>query len=365
MNSLPLFDAFPELAGKIPHVPLASLPTPIEPLEPLSQNTGARLYVKRDDLTSPRYGGNKVRKLEFLLGRAVHDGAKAVLTFGAAGSNHALATAIYARALGLRSLSMLVPQPVAHSVRKNLLFGWKTGAELHHYTSNARVRLGVLYQMQRGRLRDGRYPQIIPAGGSSPLGALGFVNAAFELKAQIDAGLLPEPDLLFAASGTMGTVVGLYLGLKAAGLRTRVAAIRVTSPPYTSMEKARELFGATNALLHTASAAFPLLPFLESDFQLRNDFLGPGYGRYTEASAKAVRRAADGGLTLEGTYTGKAFAALLDAADSGALQGKTALFWDTYNSRDFSSEIAGIDYHALPKAFHRYFEDEVQPLDQQ
>ncbi len=363
MSTLPLFDAFPALRGPIPHVALAALPTPIERLDALSSGTGANLYVKRDDLTSPVYGGNKVRKLEFLLGRAMHDGARTVLTFGAAGSNHALATALFARQLGLRSVSMLVPQPVAQSVRRNLLFGWKAGAELHHFESQLRVKLGVLHQMQRGLFRDGRFPNVIPPGGSSPVGTLGFVNAAFELAAQVASGLLPEPDLVFAASGTMGTVVGLMLGLQAAGLRTRVAAIRVTQPPYTSMQKARELFSATNALLHGADPAFPDLAFPEREFELRHDFIGPGYGRYTEASARAVRCGADLGLRLEGTYTGKAFAGFLDAAESGALRGKTAVFWDTYNSRDFAPEIAGADYHELPAPFHRYFEEAVQPLD--
>src|SRR5690606_22015855 len=113
----------------------------------------------------------------------------------------------------------------------------------------SRVALGTLYQFQRVRRREGRFPQVIPPGGSSPIGCCGFVNAAFELKAQVEAGLMPAPDELYVASGTMGTCIGLLLGLRAAGMKTRVQAVRVTDPPYTSEEKGRKLYAATQALL--------------------------------------------------------------------------------------------------------------------
>lgn len=361
MANIPLFERYPALAGKLAHVSFAQLPTPVERM---AVEGVAALYVKRDDLSAALYGGNKVRKLEFLLGGAREGGAKAVMTFGAAGSNHALATALYARRAGLQGISMLLPQPNAHSIRRNLLMGCRAGAELHHYDNPVKMTLGVAQEMFRHLRKDGRFPHVIPPGGSSPVGTLGFVNAAFELQRQVEEGLLPEPDCLYAASGTMGTVIGLLLGMAACGLRTRVVAIRVTPPPFTTPGKARTLFKTTNTLLHDADPGFPLLPFPEDRFELRDDFYPPGYGVFTEAVVEAIQRAkASAGLKIEGTYTGKAFAALLAGAASSALRGKTALFWNTYNSRDFSDEIAQVDYHNLPKAFHRYFEEEVQALD--
>ncbi|HNR30135.1 MAG TPA: pyridoxal-phosphate dependent enzyme [Candidatus Hydrogenedentes bacterium] len=363
MNAL--FELYPGLRQSLPYVALADLPTPIEPLARLGAAIGApNLYVKRDDLSASLYGGNKVRKLEFLLGRALRDGRKCVMTFGAAGSNHALATALYARQAGLRSISMLVPQPNARSVGRNLLLSHAAEAELHHHGGMVQVVLPSVYHYLRHGLRDGVLPMIIPPGGTTPLGMAGFVAAAFELKRQVDAGAMPAPDRLYAASGTMGTVIGLLLGLVAAGLDTRVVAVRVTQPQFTSMRKARRFFAATNRLLHRADPSFPLLPFPEDRLEMRHEFYGEAYGQYTEAGMRAVRMARETeDLKLEGTYTGKTFAAILVDAAAGRLRDRTALFWNTYNSRDFSRDITHLDYHALPRSVHRYFEESVQPLD--
>jgi D-cysteine desulfhydrase len=339
----------------------------VQRLDRLERSLGTdapALYIKRDDVSGKTYGGNKVRKLEFLLAEALRQGRKQVLTFGAAGSNHALATALYARQLGLGCVSMLVPQPNARSVRRNLLRGCRAGAELHLAPGMFAAACATLWQLGRHGAFERQFPYLIPPGGSSPVGMVGFVNAGLELKAQIDAGQIPEPDYVYAASGTMGTVVGLLLGLKVAGLRSKVIAVRVTAPQFSSMRKARGLFAATNTLLHRADALFPEIDFPESDFEFRHEFYGSLYALYTEAGMQAVRRLhEEEGIKLEGTYTGKTFAAVLADTAAGRLRGKTALFWDTCNSRDFGDDVANLDYHALPKAFHHYFEEEVQPLD--
>lgn len=363
MNSL--FAAYPRLAETLPYTPLGDFPTPVMPLANLAELIGvAGLYVKRDDLSAALYGGNKVRKLEFLLGQALRDGRKWVLTFGAAGSNHALATALYAREAGLKSISMLIPQPNAHYVRRNLLMSHRAGAELHHSGGMASIVFASLFQYLRHAARDRRFPMLIPPGGTSPIGMVGFVAAGLELRQQIEDGVLPEPDRLYAASGTMGTVIGLLLGVAAAGLRTRVVAVRVTQPQFTSMHKARRLFAAANALLHRADASFPRLAFPEDRLEFRHEFYGGEYARYTQEGMRAVGLVHDvEGLRLEGTYTGKTLAAVIADARSGVLQDKTALFWNTYNSRDLSGAIADVNYHDLPRALHRYFEEDVQPLD--
>jgi len=360
-----LFRAFPRLELALPRVALADLPTPVQKLERLGEVMGhPELYIKRDDLSGKAYGGNKVRKLEFLLGEALRKGAKEVMTFGCAGSNHATATAIYAQHLGLRSISMLLPQPNARSVRRNLLMSYRHGAELHVYDDRRKLSRGVARELLRHALRTGKVPYVIPPGGSSPLGAVGYVNAAFELAEQIARGQLPEPDVLYVAAGTTGTSVGLMVGLKAAGLKTLVALIRVTGEQFVNIPKTLELLSRTGTLLHQADTLFPALPFRAADIVLRHDFYGQEYALYTEQSVDAMRLLKRiEGISLEGTYTGKACAALIHDVRQASLGDKVVLFWNTYNSRDFSDLIAGMDYHDLPQACHRYFEEDVQPLD--
>ncbi len=218
---IPLFAQYPSLKGKIPHVSLGNFPTPIEHLSKLGTEIGAdHLYLKHDGISGPLYGGNKIRKLEFLLADALHKKAKEVLTFGFAGSNHALATAVYAHKMKLKCISMLLAQPNAQYVRHNLQYSHVCGAELHHYKNEMAMYLPILIWLFGRFLRHGKFPYIILPGGSSPLGAVGYVNAGFELKEQIARGLLPEPDKIFVPLGTMGTAVGLMIGLWAAGLKT-------------------------------------------------------------------------------------------------------------------------------------------------
>jgi D-cysteine desulfhydrase len=362
---LPLFERYPGLKDRLEHIPLGRFPTPVEKLERLGQAVGVNaLYVKRDDLSGEVYGGNKVRKLEFILARGLAKGAKEVLTFGYAGSNHATATAVYAEQLGLRSTSMLLPQPNAEYVRRNLLLSYCCNAELIQKRNVPLLKMAAGLQILRHRLKFRRFPLVIPPGGSSTFGTIGHVNAAFELKCQIEKGEIPEPDCIYVALGTMGTAVGLMLGLKAAGLDTRVVATRVVPEKFGSGRGMVEIFGETNRLLHSLDVSFPLFEISEKDVDVRSDFFGREYALFTEEGMKAISVMKEyGGITLDGTYTGKVFAALLDDAEKDVLRNLTILFWNTYNSRDFSEAISGTDYHNLPACFHRYFEQEAQPLD--
>lgn len=363
----PLLEQHPVLKEKLPHTPLGALPTPVERLRQLEAACEARttsLFVKRDDLSGAPYGGNKVRKLEFILPYVQAKGYKEVLTFGGAGSNHALATVLYAKKMGIGCISMLIDQPNAHSVRRNLLMSLQPNAELHLSPNMVAITAASIKELFAHKWRNGVFPYIIPPGGTFPLGMIGFVNAALELKVQVDNGELPEPDYIYAASGSMGTVVGLMLGLKLAGLKTKVAAVRVTELKFTSMKKARRLYDGTVRLLHKQDSRFPLLPFPAGDFQLNHNFYGDAYGLYTPEAMEAVQLLNEtSGIHLEGTYTGKTVAALLADMKSGKLDNKTVLFWNTHNSNDFSNDIASTDYHDLPGAFHKYFEADVQPLD--
>jgi 1-aminocyclopropane-1-carboxylate deaminase/D-cysteine desulfhydrase-like pyridoxal-dependent ACC family enzyme len=368
---IPLFEHYQLLAHKLPHVSLGEFPTPIQKLDQLGGQLGLdNLFIKRDDLSGKLYGGNKIRKLEFTLGNALRTGTKEVLTFGSAGSNHALATTIYARQLGLKSISMLVSQPNAHYVRRNLFMGYHCGAELHLCSkirfAKPLTTPAVLYQLLRHKLKRGRLPMVIPMGGSSPLGAIGYVNAAFELKGQILRGEIPEPDYIFIASGSMGTAAGLMLGLKAINIKTRVVAVRVNSDNYVNEKGLVKLIYKTNSLLSLLDRSFPRLKFSEHDMDIRHSFFGKQYALFTEDGMEAVTLMERySGIKLEGTYTGKAFAALIDDVKKSSVRGKVLLFWNTYNSMDFSEDIANIDYHQLPRCFHRYFEEEVQPLERE
>jgi D-cysteine desulfhydrase len=366
---IPLFEYHHRLAQNLPHVVLGEFPTPIRKLGQLGRQLGLdNLYIKRDDLSGKIYGGNKVRKLEFLLGKALHSQAREVLTFGAAGSNHALATAIYARQLGLKSVSMLVSQPNAQYVRRNLLMSYHSGAELHLYLPipylKSLMNPAVFCQLFRHLLKNRRFPWVIPMGGSSPLGVMGFVNAAFELHEQILKGEMPEPDYIYVPSGSMGSAAGLILGLKAISSKAQVVAIRVNDDRVVNVARIVNLIRKTNRRLSSLDSSFPRLKVSEANIDIRHGFFGKRYALFTPEGMEAVSFAEKyAGIKLEGTYTGKAFAALMDDAKKSNLKDKVILFWNTYNSRDFSQVIDAIDYHFLPRCFYPYFEEEVQALD--
>lgn len=344
-------------------MPLCTLPTPVEFMPaPLAPDAVMSLHVKRDDQTATPYGGNKVRKLEFLLGQAQQLGAKETITFGYAGSNHALATAIYAGRAGLRPTSILLPQPNAHYVRRNLLAGHSAGARLIARDSVRAIAATVAWRTVLALLRTGRRPFIIPAGGSSTRGVLGYVNAALELADQIGEGECPVPDSIYVSLGSMGTTAGLIAGFTIAGLSPQIHAVRVVDRRFADSDALYHLSGAVLAELRDFLGEIPASG--RPNFIVRDEFFGHRYGEFTEASVHAVQQARESAaLRLDGTYSGKAFAALLADAEAGHLRGKHVLFWNTHNAQDVDALGAGTDYQALPRAFHRYFEEPVQPLD--
>lgn len=362
---IPLFEQYPRLQDALPHAGLADLPTPVPQLARLGAELGVgRLYMKRDGQTGIPFGGNKVRKLEFLLGEALRREATTVMTFGAAGSNHALATAIYARKLGLHSISMLTPQPNATYVRRNLLMSFAQDAGLRSYRDGKAARRGAAWLRWWGRLRRRGPLMVIPPGGSTPVGATGYVNAALELKAQIDRRELPEPDRIYAPLGTAGTVAGLLVGLRAANLKAQVVAVQVAGLNFMPPGRLEQLCAQTSAFLREADPSFPAFDWGDAGVTVVTDMLGPGYAKFTEEGVAAVARMMElEGIRLDGTYTGKTLAGLARDARDGALRDEVVLFWNTLNARDFSDAIAGLDYHLLPRPFHRYFEQDVQPLD--
>ena len=316
-----LHELHPALSASLTRVPLCDLPTPVRKLERLG------VWMKDDSRSAPLWGGNKPRKLEWVIGDAQRRGKKAILTFGALATNHGLVTALYGRQHGLDVALALVDQPLDDHVEAQLERLRASGAHLYFTHTNARTAATLPWILARERL-----PYVLPVGGSSPVGAVGFVEAALELAEQVRAGELPEPAAVYVALGSGGTAAGLLVGLRLAGLRTRVRAVHVNDQLRLSERTVLRLARRTVALLRKRGAPIPDLRLGVADVEVVRGFLGGGYGHATPEAAAAMARARDEeGLTLDPVYTGKAMAALLARqAEAGAA--KPALYWHTYNA---------------------------------
>ncbi len=289
-----MLTAHPNLKKKIHYHGLCDLPTEVHCLPNLQAKLDLEsLYVKRDDQTNPVFGGNKVRKLEFTLAEAAQTNFNTVITFGFAGSNHATATAVHCKAFNLDCVSMLMPQPNAAYVRQNLLLSHAQGADLRHFTKKFRLSLATMAESLKRGVKTGKTPYIIPPGGTSPQGTLGFINAALELKGQIDAGVLEAPDHIYVALGTAGTSIGLLIGLKLAELKTRLVPVRVVDHDFMNQALASKLFRDTIAFLRSKDPSFPQLDWRDEDFQIEDGFLGKGYAHFTQEGMEAVSIARD------------------------------------------------------------------------
>lgn len=342
-----LFEAFPELKGNLPWMPLVEAPTPVERLDGISRRMGAEVWMKRDDKTSRLYGGNKPRKLEFLLADAKAGGRKRLVTGGGLGTNHGLATTIFGRNAGFDVALMLSEQPVTDHVRSNLLLLHTLGAEMH-------LAGPSLAAVPKDQLGDEDY--YIPLGGSNPVGELGFIDAAFELALQMERGETPPPAKIFVAAGTAGTMAGLILGLRLAGIDIDVVGVRVTPASIANADVVTDLVKDCVELLSSRGAGLPDVDIGGGDILMDGDHFGSGYGCATEASDEAARIMADEeGIELDGAYTSKAFAALLDYVRGGSADGPV-LFWNTFNSMDLSGRIHGADYRGLPEEFQRFYQ---------
>ena len=350
-----LFDAYPGLRQTLPWQPLAVLPTACRPLNRLG---GGSLWIKRDDLNSEIYGGNKIRKLEFLLADARRRGARRLITVGGIGTNHGLATAVYCRQLGIRCTLLLYRQPVTANVIQNLKLFVAHGAILHYHPNLLRAMLAYYLWM---RLRHpGAY--FVYPGGSDPLGTIGFVNAAFELARQIEQGELPAPAAVICPFGSGGTLAGLALGARMSGLEAEIVGVRVIASHLGAIAAATpdsvtRLMSRTLALLRRCD---PRIPNLELKTpKILNAYFGRGYGVPTTAGRLAARRFRDlEGIELEPTYTAKTAAAVLDMCRQQPGTAGPVLYWHTYNSVDLSPVAAAVDVHRLPLALQPFLKEE-------
>lgn len=300
-------------------IPLGSYPTAVERLGPLSAGS-AELWIKRDDRTAEVYGGNKVRKLEHLLGEAKEQGKRRVITVGAAGSHQVVAMALFGERLGFEVEAVLVPQPWSSHAEQNLRVGLA-----HGLRAFAAPAWSLAPPLVLPRLGPDAY--FVPLGGSSPLGSLGFVDAARELAAQVRAGQMPEPDVVVVALGSGGTAAGLAVGLEEEGMRTRVVGVAVSHPgPALSLaarwlaRRTARLAGASRALGRRAAARLTV----------DRRWVGRGYGHPTRDGQAAIADAASCGVVLDPTYTAKAFACALAHVRQG--RERVVLYWHTLST---------------------------------
>ncbi len=320
-------DAFPERFAKEPptvaRIAIGKYPTPVFEMTRLSRGACA-LWVKRDDQTHPLYGGNKVRKLEYILADARARGATRLVTIGAVGSHHVLATTLFGVREGFSVEAALVPQPKTPHVVEVVRAGLANGMRAMPASGYAGVVMKVVPRV----LASGGY--FVTVGGSSAVGSLGYVDGARELAAQVRAGEMPEPDLVVVALGSGGTVAGIAAGLEAEGLKSRVLGVVVAEPAWFVAWRARRLARACLRRIGLRARRGWLDERLAIDWR----WLGAGYGYATDAGARATEDAAQEGITLDPTYTAKTFAAALDrvSAWSGETAPKTVLYWHTLSS---------------------------------
>ncbi len=308
------------------------------------------MAIKHDDQTSALYGGNKIRKLEYILQRAKDRDAQRIATFGAAGSNHALATAIHANQLGMSCTCFLAHQKSTPNVSTTLRKHLQLGTELVRY--GGRVDHLKLFR----EYLHNRDAWVIPLGGTCWLGVVGFVNAGLELAAQIESGDTETPDRIYIANGTMGSVAGLAIGLALAGLATKIHAVRVADNRYARREVLQRLMSKTASLMNRLDPSLPIASANPGNIVWRGEFYAGGYAVADSATLEAVEFAnQDCGLTLDTTYTGKAFAAMLSDLRSGDIG--HFLFWNTYNSCPVNVPPAHLQpMSGLPDEFQRYFD---------
>jgi L-cysteate sulfo-lyase len=301
--------------ARFPRVHLAHLPTPLEPMERLSKHLGGpRLWIKRDDCTGLSTGGNKTRKLEFLMGEALAKGADTIITQGATQSNHARQTAAAAAKLGLQCHILLEDRTGNNSpdytLNGNVLLDRLHGATISKRPGGADMNAEM--ENLAAALRDkGRKPYVVPGGGSNPVGALGYANCALELLHQANEMDL-KIDHVVLATGSAGTQGGFVAGLVALNAKIPVLGISVRAPKEKQEQSVFDLavrtadyFGAPGIVNREHIVA-------------NSDYVGPGYGLPTEGMREAVKIAARfEGILLDPVYTGKGFDGLIDHVKKG------------------------------------------------
>ena len=333
------------LPKALPRKNIGFFPTPLHRLDNISEQTGYDVWIKRDDFTGRNlYGGNKIRKLEYLMGQAAADGCDYVITYGATQSNHAMQTITAARICGLKPIVYLnsVVDPDPDDLRANLLLDSIYGAEVHIVYEeegnpvSAHDRAPLLGAERKKELEaQGHKVCDIPVGGSNEVGVCGYINGYLELCDQLDE-LGKHMDYLFTTTGSGGTLAGLVAGKVLAKSDAKIVGVGVGISDDTYCSHVVELANA--GLKRCGSDAV----CTENDFTVDNNYIGEGYEIPSPAATAAIRRLASSeGLLLDPVYTGKAFSGLLDYLDSKKLPlGSTVVFLHTGGTTALFAEHA-------------------------
>jgi len=293
----------------MPRISLSALPTPLDEAPRLARALGLRkLYIKRDDCTTLGMGGNKVRKLEFLMADALAKGANVVMTDGGPQSNHARLTAAAARKVGIERCILFLGGPSFERFDGNLLLDVVLGAEIRFMPDATVQDMEDAMAAEAEKLRgESQTPYVIPIGGSSPVGALGYVSAIRELATQLsDEDKAP---LIFFAVGSAGTLAGAALGCRLFLPEAEVVGVSVTGKAHSWLERAARVASGAAELLGVDEK------FDQSDIRIEDSYFGLRYGVPSEAGNAAVIEVAQTeAIILDPVYTGKAMSGLIDMA---------------------------------------------------
>lgn len=320
----PLFDAYPALAKTLAPLRLCELPSPVTRLAGIDSNS----WVKRDDAIHPEYGGNKMRKLEFVAAELKRRGIRRVYTLGGTGTNFGVAAALICRDLGIALTVFTFDQPLSPHVLGNQILMHRYGASLRH--CGHMLAAGLIWHLHPRRFD--RLSYFLEAGAANTVSTFAYINAAFELHEQIRRGECPEPAQIYVPVGSSSTLAGLTLGCRLAGLATEVVGIRVAPAsigPIAVCTPAVSLRLMRSAAALMAQHGYSVDDALAAPV-LVDDCYGSGYGCSTDVAEAAIDCGNSLGLTLEATYSGKAFAAFLARTRETA---QPLLFWATFNSR--------------------------------
>lgn len=327
--------------ARFPRVRLAHLPTPLEPAPALGAELGLDLWIKRDDCTGLAGGGNKTRKLEFLLGAALDQGADTLITQGAVQSNHVRQTAAAAARFGLKCEVILEERTGSKAVdylgNGNVLLDRLLGAKVSFVPGGTDMAAAMEAAAEAVR-RSGGAPYVIPGGGSNATGALGYADCARELAAQADETGMPIGRVV-TATGSAGTQAGLVAGLAVIGADIPVLGIGVRAPEAQQEASVRKLAHETAALLGHPERMRDELVVADCDY------VGEGYGLIDQGVIAALALAArTEGLLLDPVYTGKAMKGLIALARRGDFAGETVVFLHTGGAQGlfgYASELEG------------------------
>ena len=327
--------------SRFPRVRLAHLPTPLEPAPRLSEALGVEIWIKRDDCTGLAGGGNKTRKLEFLLGDALAQDADTLVTQGAVQSNHVRQTAAAAAACGLACEIILEARTGSTAAdyvgNGNVLLDRLFGAAIRTVPGGTDMAAELETTADEVRARGGR-PYVIPGGGSNPIGALGYVDCAREIVVQADE-LDLEIDRIVTATGSAGTHAGLVAGLAVMGADIPVLGIGVRAPKDKQEANVRKLAHETCALLGHGERMKDELVVADCNY------VGEGYGLIDGGVIEALKLAArTDGLVLDPVYSGKAMKGLIALAGQGRFEGETVVFLHTGGAQGlfgYQSELDG------------------------